>query len=148
MLWNTLTALKSWNREWNAPLNLYVNLLLYFCYFLDALLCQVPVCWYLTSRKGVLIKTKTNKFCYHIPLHPYYLHGSTAVVSPPPRQFSGFHPPSSPLRFCYFPALTHFPTATKFFSLYASGKVPPYPSPKPTSTLTYHLGQNVGLGEG
>ena len=23
-----------------------------------------------------------------------------------------------------------------------------YPSPKPTSTLTSHLGQNVGLGEG
>ena len=23
-----------------------------------------------------------------------------------------------------------------------------YPSPKPTLTLTYHLGKNVGLGEG
>ena len=28
------------------------------------------------------------------------------------------------------------------------GKVPTYPSPKPTLTLTSHLGQNVGLGEG
>ena len=27
-------------------------------------------------------------------------------------------------------------------------KLPTYPSPKPTLTLTSHLGQNVGLGEG
>ena len=33
-------------------------------------------------------------------------------------------------------------------SLYDSGKLPTYPSPKPTSTLTSLLGQNVGLGEG
>ena len=26
--------------------------------------------------------------------------------------------------------------------------VPTYPSPKPTLTLTSHLGQNIGLGEG
>jgi len=32
--------------------------------------------------------------------------------------------------------------------LYVSGKLPTYPSPKPTLTLTSHLGQNVGLGEG
>ena len=31
---------------------------------------------------------------------------------------------------------------------YVSGKLPTYPSPKPTLTLTSHLGQNVGLGEG
>ena len=30
----------------------------------------------------------------------------------------------------------------------ASGKLPTYPSPKSTLTLTSHLGQNVGLGEG
>ena len=35
-----------------------------------------------------------------------------------------------------------------FGSLYVSGKLPTYPSPKPTSTLTSLLGQNVGLGEG
>ena len=29
-----------------------------------------------------------------------------------------------------------------------SGKLPTYPSPKPTWTLTSHLGQNVGSGEG
>ena len=29
-----------------------------------------------------------------------------------------------------------------------SGKLPTYPSPKPTLTLTSHLGQNVGFGEG
>ena len=29
-----------------------------------------------------------------------------------------------------------------------SGKLPSYPSPKPTLTLTSHLGQNVGLREG
>ena len=28
------------------------------------------------------------------------------------------------------------------------GKLPTYPSPKPTLTLTSHLRQNVGLGEG
>ena len=33
-------------------------------------------------------------------------------------------------------------------SLYASGKLPTYPSPKSTFTFTCHLGQNVGLGEG
>ena len=32
--------------------------------------------------------------------------------------------------------------------LYVSAKLPTYPSPKPTLTLTSHLGQNVGLGEG
>ena len=31
--------------------------------------------------------------------------------------------------------------------VYVSGKLPMYPSPKPTLTLTSHLGQNVGLGE-
>ena len=34
------------------------------------------------------------------------------------------------------------------FSWYVSGKLPTYPSPKSTLTLTSHLGQNVGLGEG
>ena len=33
-------------------------------------------------------------------------------------------------------------------SFYVSGKLPTYPSPKPTLTLTSHLGQNAGLGEG
>ena len=33
-------------------------------------------------------------------------------------------------------------------SLYVSGKLPTYPSPKPTSTLISHVGQNVGLSEG
>ena len=33
-------------------------------------------------------------------------------------------------------------------SWYVSGKLPSYPSPKLTLTLTSHLGQNVGLGEG
>ena len=28
------------------------------------------------------------------------------------------------------------------------GKLPTYPSPKPTLTVTSHFGQNVGLGEG
>ena len=35
-----------------------------------------------------------------------------------------------------------------FESLYPPGKLPTYPSLKPTSTLTSHLGHNVGLGEG
>ena len=33
-------------------------------------------------------------------------------------------------------------------SLYVSGKLLTYSSPKPTITLNSHLGQNVGLGEG
>ena len=33
-------------------------------------------------------------------------------------------------------------------SLYVSGKLPTYPYPKPILTLTSHLGQNVGKGEG
>ena len=32
--------------------------------------------------------------------------------------------------------------------MYVSGKLPTYPSPKPTLTLRSHLGQNVGLREG
>ena len=35
-----------------------------------------------------------------------------------------------------------------FGSLYVSGKLPTYPSPKPILTLTSQLRQNVGLGEG
>ena len=34
------------------------------------------------------------------------------------------------------------------FSLEVSGKLTTYPSPKPTYTLSPHLRQNVGLGEG
>ena len=33
-------------------------------------------------------------------------------------------------------------------SYYLSGKLPTYPSPKPTLILTSHLRENVGLGEG
>ena len=33
-------------------------------------------------------------------------------------------------------------------SFYVSVKLPTYPSPKPTLTLSSYLGQNVGLGEG
>ena len=33
-------------------------------------------------------------------------------------------------------------------SFYVSVKLPTYPSPKLTLTLTSYLGQNVGLGEG
>ena len=33
-------------------------------------------------------------------------------------------------------------------SIKVSGKLPTYPSLKSTLTLTAHLGQNVGLGEG
>ena len=33
-------------------------------------------------------------------------------------------------------------------SIYVSWKLPTYPSHKPTLTLTSHLGQNVGLGQG
>ena len=35
-----------------------------------------------------------------------------------------------------------------FRSIQVSGKLPTYPSPKPTLSLSSHLEQNVGLGEG
>ena len=35
-----------------------------------------------------------------------------------------------------------------FGSVYVSAKLPTYPFPKPTLTLSSYLGQNVGLGEG
>ena len=36
----------------------------------------------------------------------------------------------------------------KDHSVHVSGKLPTYPSPKPTVTLTPHIKQNVSLGEG
>ena len=41
-----------------------------------------------------------------------------------------------------------FREGTKRLWTYVSKKLPTYPSPTPTSTLTFHLGQNVGLREG
>ena len=41
-----------------------------------------------------------------------------------------------------------WPLMIRSKSLFISGKLPTYPSLKPTLTLTSHLGQNVGLGEG
>ena len=38
--------------------------------------------------------------------------------------------------------------AKKDHYTYTSGKLPTYPSPKPIISLTAHLRQNVGLGEG
>ena len=40
------------------------------------------------------------------------------------------------------------PYVKKNGSLYVSGKLPTYPSSKPTLTRTSHLGQNVSIGEG
>ena len=40
------------------------------------------------------------------------------------------------------------PAPKEMGSLYISGKLPTYPSPMPTLTLTFHLGQIIGLGEG
>ena len=37
--------------------------------------------------------------------------------------------------------------STLIGSIKVSGKLPTYPSPKSTLTLTSHLGQNVGLGD-
>ena len=36
-------------------------------------------------------------------------------------------------------------TESHYGSLYVSGKLPTYPSPKPAETLISHLGQNVGF---
>ena len=47
----------------------------------------------------------------------------------------------SPVRMCSWPCKI-------IGSLYAYGKLRTYPSPKPTLTLTSHLRQDVGLGEG
>ena len=40
------------------------------------------------------------------------------------------------------------PSPRRDGSLYVSGNLPTYPSPKQTLTPTSHLGRNVGLGEG
>ena len=44
--------------------------------------------------------------------------------------------------------IAFIPVVARFGSLYVSGKLPAYPSPKPTLIFTSHLGQNVDLGEG
>ena len=53
--------------------------------------------------------------------------------------------------FQQLPINNNFTIAMKLYtienSLFVSGKLPTYPSPKPTLTLTFHLRQNVGLGE-
>ena len=41
-----------------------------------------------------------------------------------------------------------WPSEEQKSALYVSGKLSTYPSPKPTLTLSFHSGQNVGLGEG
>ena len=41
-----------------------------------------------------------------------------------------------------------FGAGANFGSLYVSGKLPTYPFPEPTLTLSSYLGQNVGLAEG
>ena len=47
-----------------------------------------------------------------------------------------------------FPGIPVRRAREKEGSFYVSGKLPTYPSPKPTLALTFHLGQNVSLGEG
>ena len=83
--------------------------------------------------------------------------------------FSGkrfLFPPPPPTSFLFFYSLSLFlsPTFAQkldrnvllafvlysrrlFGSLYVSGKLPTYPSPKPISKLTSQIGQNVSLGE-
>ena len=49
----------------------------------------------------------------------------------------------------FFLALIYFlAAATQARSLYVSGKLPTYPSSKSSLTLTFHLGQNAGSGDG
>ena len=52
---------------------------------------------------------------------------------------------TSPAYYCFRSILC---SSQMIRSLYVSGKLPTYPSPKPILKLTFHLGQNVGLGEG
>ena len=47
-----------------------------------------------------------------------------------------------------FPGILIRRAGEKEGSFYVSGKLPTYPSPKPTLALNFHLGQNVSLGEG
>ena len=55
----------------------------------------------------------------------------------------GFYKSEIRFFFKYFPW-----TLLGVKGLDVSGKLPTYPSPKPTLTLTSHLGQNVGLKGG
>ena len=54
-----------------------------------------------------------------------------------------YHPTSIPSCFASHLKVKHKRDHYTFL-----GKLPTYPSPKPTLPLTSHLGQNVGLGEG
>ena len=55
---------------------------------------------------------------------------------------------ASSLELCSKPVLNPVSVTWENGSLNVSGKLPTYSSPKPTLTITSHLGQNVGLGEG
>ena len=73
------------------------------------------------------------KFCSHRP----HLHGSGQI-------FVWTRTYTDPL----FVYSTEPKEPCKFLNGDVSGKLPPSPSLKSTSTLTSHLGENVAIGEG
>ena len=85
------------------------------------------------------LRGSVSSFSLHLPLHSSF-HGCS--LSP---TFAQYLDRNVLLAFALYSRRL---LRSLFGSLFVSGKLPTYPSPKPTSTLTSHLGQNVGLGEG
>ena len=92
---------------------------------------SVCVCFLMDCFKSE--ERRRPKFCSHRP----HLHGSGQI-------FEWTRTFTDPL----FVYSTEPKELCKFLNGDVSGKLPTYPSPKPTSTLTSHLGENVALGEG
>ena len=87
---------------------------------------------------GALVVCSTSTPINHIVfffLAEYQLYQKTAG-----HLRGGVHPLHPPPRSA--------PERNTIRSIQVSGKLPTYPSPKPTLSLSSHLGQNVGLGEG
>ena len=100
-------------------------------------------------------KEETEK--YHSAFHSIVgFAGKYFLFSPPPPPHSSFS--ALPLQLSHNNSIGNALLAFVLYSrrllrslfgpLYVSGKLPTYPSPQPTLTLSSHLRQNVGLGEG
>ena len=114
------------------------------------------VCWAFLGRRG--IREKKSDF---YPREPRALRLCALLIPPLLRERnlaaaghvvicvnklrSGSRPST---KFCWLDDEILSGVGRKFGSLYVYRKLPTYPSPKPALTVTSHLGQNVGLGEG
>ena len=93
----------------------------------------------LKSRKNILYSLKKI-----VIEHPYL----PITTNSPQRPLSSVSKVTVVEMFGCIPQRGVAGTPVMAASLYVFGKLPSYPSPKPTLTPTSHVGQNVGLGEG